>query len=114
MYSRFLNYTLVLSSRRTNGYPSINASSIPDTSNVSAGYYLYKMSSLDVTNFDKAQVEQQNIRCVHGNTNCCAFPLNYASWPLGLANIVHEKPELCSKISVEAGHFVGSHTIITE
>ena len=54
MYSRFLNHTQVLSFRSCS---SINGSSVPDTSNVSAGDYLYKMSSLDVTNFDKADVE---------------------------------------------------------
>ena len=96
MHSRFLNHTHV-PFRRSNGCPSINGSSVPNTSNISAGYYLYKMSSLDVTNFDKADVEQQDIRCVHGDTNCCAFPLNYASLSLGLAIIVYEKSELCSK-----------------
>jgi hypothetical protein len=105
MYSRFLNHTQALSFRSIIGYPSINGSSVPDTSNVSAGYYLYKMSSLDVTYFDKADVEQQDIRCVHGDTNCCAFPLNYASWSPGLAIIVYEKPELCSKVSVESRSF---------
>ena len=94
MHSRFLNHPQVLSFRRISG---IDGSSVPDTSNVSARYYLYKMSSLDVTNFNKAVVEQQNIRCVHGDTNCFAFPLNYASWSTGLAIIVYEKPELCSK-----------------
>jgi hypothetical protein len=94
MYSRFLNHLQILSFRSVKG---INGSSVPDTSNVSAGYYLYKVSSLDVTNFDKTDVEQQDIRCVHGDTNCCAFPLNYASLPPGLAIVVYEKPKLCSK-----------------
>ena len=98
MYSRFLNHTQVLSFRRINGCTSsINGSSVPDTSNVGARYYLYKMSSLDVTNFDKADVEQQDIRCVHGNTNCCAFPLNYASLSTGFAIIIYEQSELYNK-----------------
>ena len=94
MHPRFLNHAQILSFRRIAG---IDASSVPDTSNVIAGYYLYKMSSLDVTDFNKADVEQQDIRCVHGDTNCCAFPLNYAGLPPGLTIIVYEKPELCSK-----------------
>lgn len=113
MYSGFLHYVQVLCLRRIINRPTID-SSVPDTSNVIPRYDLYKMSGLHVTNFDKAGVEQQDIGCVHGNTNCCAFPLNYASWSPGFAFIVHEKPEFCSKVLVEAGYFSGLHTVITK
>jgi hypothetical protein len=103
----------VLSFGRISGYSTIS-STVPNTSNVSAMYNLYQMSSLDVSNFDKAGVEQQDIGYMQGDTNCRAFPFNYTSWSPGFAIIVHEKPEFYSKVSVEAGYFASLHTIITK
>jgi hypothetical protein len=91
VHPRLLNHSFILTIwMRTGEVPAI-----PETVDIVARYDLGQAAGLDVSDFNEAGVEEEDVGSVKGDFDGCAFPLDGYKRAAGFSVFVDEETEFC-------------------